>query len=63
MIDEAPPVAGPYTHAGASVRRTMGLVLLALLPALLFGLYAFGWPAIFLLVITLLTAVLAEALS
>lgn len=62
MIEET-PVAGPYTHTGSSVGRTMGLVILALLPATLFGLYQFGWPAIFLLCITLLTAVLAEAAS
>jgi len=62
-MNEPGLVAGPYTHASVSVGRTMGLVLLALLPATLFGLYQFGWPAIFLLGITLLTAVLAEAFS
>ena len=62
MIEE-PPVAGPYTHASSSVPRTMGLVLLALLPATLFALYQFGWPAIFLFVSTLLAALLAEAFS
>jgi electron transport complex protein RnfD len=60
---EASPVAGPYAHARSSVSRTMGLVMLALLPATLFGLYQFGWPAIGLFVITLLAAVLAEALA
>lgn len=62
MMDKS-PVAAPYTHAGTSIRRTMGLVMLALLPATLFGLYQFGWPAIFLFACTLLAALLAEALS
>ena len=62
MIEE-PLVAGPYTHARSSVSRTMGLVLLALMPATLFGLYQFGWPAILLFACTLLTAVLAEAFA
>lgn len=54
-------VAGPYAHAGTSVFRTMGLVMLALIPATLFGLWQFGWPAIFLFVITIAAAVVAEA--
>lgn len=62
MIEEK-LISGPYTHAKSSIPRTMGLVLLALVPATLFGLYQFGWPAIFLFAVTLLTAVLAEALS
>lgn len=60
---ETSPIAGPYTHARNSVGRTMGLVMLALLPATLFGLYAFGWPAIFLFITTLVACVLAEYLS
>lgn len=62
-MDTPALIAGPYTHANASVRRTMGLVLLALLPATLFGLYQFGWPAIFLFLTTLATVLLAEAAS
>ena len=42
------PLAGPYAHAAVSVPRTMGLVMLGLVPATLFGLWQFGWPAIFL---------------
>lgn len=56
------PVGGPYAHARNSVRRTMGLVLVALLPATLFNLYVFGWPAINLFVLTIMTALLAESL-
>lgn len=58
---EEQPVAGPYTHAKTSVSRTMGLVLLALLPATLFSLYLFGWPAIFLFATTIAASLLFEA--
>lgn len=57
------PLSAPYTHAGTSIGRTMGLVMLALLPATLFGFYLFGWPAIFLFASTLLASVLAEAFA
>lgn len=57
------PVAGPFAHADTSVGRTMSLVMLALLPATLFGLFQFGWPAIFLFAATVLAALLAEAFS
>ncbi len=62
-MSEETVVAGPYAHEKTSVRRTMLLVVCALLPATLFGLYQFGWPAIFLFVITLVTALLAEAVA
>ncbi|SNY92903.1 electron transport complex protein RnfD [Cohaesibacter sp. ES.047] len=55
-------LSGPYTHSGASVSRTMGLVMVALLPSTLFGFYQFGWPAVFLFVVTVLVALLCEAL-
>ncbi|MES9946181.1 MAG: electron transporter RnfD [gamma proteobacterium symbiont of Ctena orbiculata] len=60
MLEEQ-PVAGPYTHARTSISRTMGLVMLALLPATLYSLYLFGWPAIFLFVTTLIACLLFEA--
>jgi electron transport complex protein RnfD len=41
----------------------MGLVMLALLPATLFALYQFGWPAILLFASTLLACVLAETFA
>ncbi len=61
MID-ATPVAGPYAHQPNHVGRIMGQVMLALLPATLFGLFMFGWPAIYLFVVTVVAAVIAEAL-
>ena len=54
---------GPHIHAPVSVRRTMGLVMLALTPATAFGLYLFGWPAVFLFLTTITSAVVAEAVS
>lgn len=54
---------GPYTHAGTCVGRAMGLVTLALVPATLFGLGQFGWPAVFLFLVTLGAALAAEAAS
>ncbi|MEJ2395325.1 MAG: RnfABCDGE type electron transport complex subunit D [Candidatus Thiodiazotropha sp.] len=60
MIEEQ-PVAGPYTHAKTSVSRTMGLVLLALLPATVYSLYLFGWPAIYLFATTIFACLLFEA--
>ena len=59
----ATTVFGPYTHAKNSISRTMGLVMLSLLPATLFGLYQYGWPAIFLFLTTVVACVAAEAFS
>lgn len=62
-MNNVPLVSGPYSHSNSSVPKVMLLVMLALLPATVFGLYQFGWPAIFLFAITILTVILAEALS
>ncbi len=53
--------AAPYTHERASIGRTMGLVMLALTPATLFGLVQFGWPAVLLFAVTVTAALVAEA--
>jgi electron transport complex protein RnfD len=53
--------APPHAHAPVSVQRTMRLVMLALLPATVFGLWQFGWPALLLFLITVGAALLAEA--
>ncbi|MEZ5840211.1 MAG: RnfABCDGE type electron transport complex subunit D [Hyphomicrobiales bacterium] len=57
------PVGGPHAHSGASIGRTMGLVVVALLPATAFGIYAFGWPALFLFLATIAAAIAFEAAS
>jgi electron transport complex protein RnfD len=55
-------VSGPYAHSRRSTARIMGLVMLALLPATGYGIYLFGGPALFLLLVTLASTVTAEAL-
>ena len=56
------PLAGPHTHTASRVRGIMAQVMLALTPATLFGLYLFGWPAIYLFLVTVSSALCAEAL-
>ncbi len=53
--------SGPFTHAPNSVQNTMFTVLLALVPATVFNLYLFGWPAILLFTITVVACVAVEA--
>ncbi len=62
-MNEAPLLGGPYAHQKVSISRTMLLVMLALLPATAFGLFQYGWPAIFLFAVTVLGAIAAESLS
>ena len=56
-------MSGPYAHEKASVRRSMGLVMLALTPATAFAFYLFAWPAIFLFVLIVAAALGFEAAS
>jgi electron transport complex protein RnfD len=53
--------SAPFTHAGSSVQKTMMAVLLALVPATLFNLWLFGWPAIFLFLVTMVACAAVEA--
>ncbi len=53
--------SGPFTHAPTSVRDTMRLVMLALVPATLFDAALFGWPAIDLFTVTILSCLAVEA--
>lgn len=55
-------VSGPFAHDRSSVNRIMLQVCLALVPATLFGLWLFGWPAINLWLLTCASAVATEAL-
>ncbi len=61
-MNEIPLVSGPYAHKVTSISRTMGWVMLALLPSTAFGLYQFGWPALFLWLVTIATALLVETI-
>ncbi|WP_425090865.1 RnfABCDGE type electron transport complex subunit D [Tropicimonas sp. S265A] len=54
--------AAPYTHSMFTVSRTMIAVMTCLFPATAFGIVLFGWPALFLFAVTVVTAVLVEAL-
>lgn len=55
-------LSAPFTHADSQVQRIMTRVMLALAPATVFGLFLFGWPALFLFAVTVLAALLFEAL-
>lgn len=55
-------ISSPHTHSMSSVTRVMLLVVLALLPATAFGFYRFGWPAIFLFLVTVAASLLFEAI-
>lgn len=53
--------AGPFAHDRSAVDRIMLQVCLALTPATLFGLFVFGWPALYLWLVTCASAVATEA--
>lgn len=53
--------SGPFTHAPNSVSQTMLTVLLALVPATIFDAWLFGWPAIFMFIVTVGSCILLEA--
>lgn len=58
------PIAhSPHAHAPVSIGKVMGTVLLALTPATLFGFWLFGWPAINLWAVSLLAAIVGEAVT
>ncbi|MCK6437973.1 RnfABCDGE type electron transport complex subunit D [Rivihabitans pingtungensis] len=57
------PVAAPHTTTSNSSSRIMTLVMMALAPATLYGFWLYGWPALFLWVITIASAMAGEALS
>ncbi len=55
------PTSGPHYIDKRGIGSVMSQVLLALVPATGFALYQFGWPGIFLFLVTIVTALLAEA--
>ncbi len=50
----------PHIRAKSSTRSIMWSVILALLPATLWGIYMFGWPSLFVLLCSTLSALLFE---
>ncbi|MGE5489977.1 MAG: RnfABCDGE type electron transport complex subunit D [Actinomycetota bacterium] len=57
------PVAAPYKTTSNSAGRIMATVMLALAPATLYGFWLYGWPAIYLWLVTIAAAVVGEAFS
>ncbi|GAA5077370.1 RnfABCDGE type electron transport complex subunit D [Roseibacterium beibuensis] len=55
-------VSGPHTHSMFNVPRTMVAVMACLSPATAFGLVQFGWPAVFLFAVTIVSALAFEVL-
>ena len=62
-MSKIPEMSGPYVRKEKSVTRTMMLVVVALAPATFYGLYLYGWPAIILFTITIVSAMVFEVLS
>ncbi len=56
------PVAAPHTTTSNSATRVMATVSAALAPATLFGFWLYGWPAVFLWLITVASAMAGEGL-
>jgi len=56
----ATPVPAPHTVTRNNPGRIMATVMAALLPATLYGFWLYGWPAIYLWVVTVGFAVLGE---
>ncbi len=54
------PAVAPHVSGGGSVTRTMTLVQLALLPATLYSFWLYGWPGIFLFLLTVGACVFFE---
>lgn len=54
--------AAPHTHGANSVQRIMVVVILSLVPATVWGIYQFGWPALNILVLCVASALLAETI-
>ncbi len=55
------PTSGPHTRTHTKVGYIMGQVIVALFPATLFGFYCFGWSALLLFLVTVVSAVFFEA--
>ena len=51
----------PHAHAPVTLGKVMGTVMLALIPATSYGFWLYGWPAVNLWVLALLSALIGEA--
>lgn len=52
--------SSPHVHEGTSIRKVMETVIVALAPATLFSIYAFGLPALFTILVSIASAVVFE---
>ncbi|MEJ2140804.1 MAG: RnfABCDGE type electron transport complex subunit D [Gammaproteobacteria bacterium] len=55
------PISGPHTHAANDVQIVMLKVMFTLLPATLYGIYIFGWPALNIFAVSIIAALVSEA--
>lgn len=55
--------ASPHLRTGLSAERIMWLVVTALIPAAAAGVYFFGWQALKIILVSVVTAVVTEALT
>lgn len=55
------PVAAPHTTTTNSPTRIMTFVMLALAPATLYGFWIYGWPSVYLWIVTVASAMFGEA--
>jgi electron transport complex protein RnfD len=61
VISERPLIAGPFAHDIRTTPMVMAWVMIALIPATAFGLGLFGWPAVYLFLVTVGSATVFEA--
>ena len=61
MEDKLLLSSSPHIHSGESIAGTMHNVILALLPASLVGVYFFGLPALFVIVLAVVSCMAVEA--
>ncbi len=61
MEDKLLLSSSPHIHSGESVAATMHTVILALLPASLVGIYYFGFPALFVIILAVVSCMAFEA--
>ena len=54
-------LSSPHAHGGDSIRMTMLTVIIALIPATLFSVYLFGWLALFLILLCIVSCLISEA--
>ena len=61
MSDMIYVTSSPHIHSGESVKKIMWSVFIALVPAGLWGVYAYGLRALYLIIVSILTCVVTEA--